>query len=410
MSNAAESNSVQIKKNNQINSSNLPPLSVTPPDKSSQLPPSPPPTTERSGKCAADDDDLRLPEPLLQHKLRSLTQEVPEFTEFKLSPEQYHKLHSKIEKTFRCFDYEPRRGCLAIRMPSPTHDFFAIEFRDEVYKELDRIATSRTDDIKDVIRELKSAISSRVFLREMDEQVQPDEENEADDEKEYSNKKEDDYKKYAIKREPDIQFQYPKTVYPGFVAEVSWAQSSKDFRRLAQDYILYSNADVKLFIGFDLGYDGGPSTVSTWRPKFINDGDGEDLVTVQHIQDWPFLSCDGQVQNPDEVLSIGLRDFATDEISKTWPDVEINIKFSRLAQLFKNAQQLQLEKETAKSSEVIKSKRVSKKRRLPSSSPQLLGSDDEDQIQKWSRLLISRATRRIRIMWAMIQKMMTSVD
>ncbi|KAF4495425.1 hypothetical protein FAGAP_8434 [Fusarium agapanthi] len=217
----------------------------------------------------------------------------------------------------------------------------------------------------------------------MDEKEQQDEENEADDEQGYSNKNEDDYKKYAIKREPDIQFQYRKTLHPGVVAELSWAQNSKDFRRLAQDYILYSNADVKLFIGFNLGYDGGPSTVSTWRPEFIDGRDGEELLTTPGIQDMPFLSCDGQVQNPDEVLTIGLRDFATDEISNTWPaDVEINIKFSRLATLFKNAQQWQLEKETAKSSEVIKSRRACKKRRLSSSSPQRLGSDDENQIQK----------------------------
>ncbi|KAG8670786.1 hypothetical protein FPOAC2_04085 [Fusarium poae] len=387
MSDVAESNSVHIKKHSQIDSSNLSPLSVTPPDKSSQLPPSPPPTTERPGKRVVnnDDDGLRLPEPLLQHKLLSLTQEVSKFTKFKLSPEQYHKLHSKIEKTFRCFDYEPRRGCLAIRMPSPTHGFFAIEFRDEVCKELNQIATSRTDKIKEVTRELKSAISSRVFLREVDEKEQLDEDNEADDGNEYNNKKEDDYKKYAIKREPDIQFQYPKTAYPGVVVEVSYSQNGKDLRRLAQDYILYSNADVKLFIGFDLSYDGGSSTVSTWRPKFINDGDDEDLVTVQYVQDRPFLSCDGQVQNPDEVLTIDVRDFATDEISKTWPDAEINIKFSRLAQLFNDAQQWQLEKETAKSSQVMKSKRVSRKRRLPSSSPQRLRSDDEEQIREWEQ-------------------------
>ena len=291
MSDVAEPNSVHINKHSQIDLSDLSPLSVTPPDKSSQLPPSPPPTTERPGKRVVNnDDDLNLPEPLLKHKLLSLTQEVPEFTEFKLSPEQYHKHCSKIEKTFRCFDYEPRRGCLAIRMPSPTHDFFAIEFRDEVCKELNQIATSRTDYVKEVTRELKSAISSRVFLREVDEKEQLDEDNEANDGNEYNNKKEDDYKNYAIKREPDIQFQYPKTAYPGVVVEVSYSQNGKDLKRLAQDYILYSNADVKLFIGFDLSYDGGSSTVSTWRPKFIKDRDDEDLVTVQYVQDRVCLS------------------------------------------------------------------------------------------------------------------------
>lgn len=44
-----------------------------------------------------------------------------------------------------------------------------------------------------------------------------------------------------------------------------------------------------------------------------------------------------------------------------------------------------MEKEAAKSSQMIKSKRVSRKRRLPSSSPQRLRSDDEEQIREWEQ-------------------------
>jgi hypothetical protein len=53
--------------------------------------------------------------------------------------------------------------------------------------------------------------------------------------------------------------------------------------------------------------------------------------------------------------------------------------------LFKDAQQRQLEKESAESSKVLKTSRITKKRRLPSSSPPRLGSDDEMKIREWEQ-------------------------
>lgn len=285
MSDTATSNAVLIKKHIPTYMSD--PLSVTPPDRNNQLPPSPPDTTERLRKGAVkedDDNDLRLPGQLLRHKSLSSIGEVPEFKEFTLSPEQYHKLEPKIEEKFRCFDYDPQRSCLTIRMPSPTHDYFTIRLRDEICKNLNGMAASCTDKIKEINESLDSAISSRLFLRETDQVEDLNEENEANEKKESSNKEVSDCRKYAIKREPDIQFQYPGTVYPGVVVEISYSQKGQGVRRLAQDYILYSNGHIKLVIGIDLGYNGGSSTVSTWRPKFIKNGDGEDLITTPCVQ------------------------------------------------------------------------------------------------------------------------------
>jgi hypothetical protein len=292
MSDAAKSNPVPINTHSLIYPSDF--SSITPPDKNSELPPSPPTTIERLGKGDvnedAEDNDSRFLESLLRHKRLSLRGEVSEFKEFQLSPEQYHRLESKIEETFRCFDYDPRCSCLAIRMPSVTHDYFTIKLRDEVCKELNGMAASCTGKIKEINESLDSAISSRVFLREMDQIEDLDEENEANEKKESSNKEVSDYRKYAIRREPDIQFQYPGTLYPGVVVEVSYSQSGKDLRKLAQDYVLYSNADVKLVIGINLSYKGGSSTVSTWRPKFIENRDGEDLVTAPDVQNRVYSS------------------------------------------------------------------------------------------------------------------------
>ncbi|EGU82011.1 hypothetical protein FOXB_07477 [Fusarium oxysporum f. sp. conglutinans Fo5176] len=259
----------------------------------------------------------------------------------------------KIERIFRRFDYGPKRSRLTIRMPSPSHDYFATYFRDEICKELNKIASSRSDEAKPFAGNVISALGSRVFLAETDDENDP------------------------IKRELDIQFHYPGARYPGIVVEV-YSQDGKDLRRLAQDYILYSNGDIKLVIGIDLSYRGKPSTVSLWRPKFTESEDGLDLETFEHVHEMPFRSSDGDVLNPDQSLTIDIREFATDELSETWPTATINIPFSRLAQNAQDAQQRQKEQEPLRPDDSVKSRRRPiRKRRWSSSSVEELRSEDE---------------------------------
>ncbi|KAF9765564.1 hypothetical protein IL306_002139 [Fusarium sp. DS 682] len=220
-------------------------LSTTPPDKSTPLlPPSPPATAKRPVKeididiVDGDDSDHPLPDPLQRYKLLYETHDVPEFAHFTLDRKQYRKLYTKIKRTFRRFNYEPKYSRLTIRMPSSTHNYFATYFRDEIYKELNKIASSRSDEAKPFAENVVSALGSRIFLAETDDEDDP------------------------IKRKPDIQFHYPGTRYPSMVVKVSYSQDSKDLRRLTQDYILYSNGNIKLVIGIDLNYRDKPSTVT----------------------------------------------------------------------------------------------------------------------------------------------------
>ena len=87
--------------------------------------------------------------------------------------------------------------------------------------------------------------------------------------------------------------------------------------------------------------------------------------------------------NPDQSLTIDLRDFATDELSKTWPAAVINISFSRLAQHAQDAQQRQREQEPIHADDSIKSRRkLIRKRRWSSSSAEELKSEDEARYSK----------------------------
>ncbi|RTE73161.1 hypothetical protein BHE90_012414 [Fusarium euwallaceae] len=280
MADEIDSQLAKIVKDNQIQLS--PTLSTTPPGRYNPLLPSPPTTAERPAKGVDDDSDYGLPDALLQHKLWSLTNDVPEFAQLKLDQEQYHKLRTKIEHTFKRFDYEPRRSCLTVRMPSPTHDFFAMYFRDTVCAQLNKLVTNGTDETKEVAMKIESAMGSRVLLKEIDDE---------NDE---------------IKREPDILFKYPGTVYPGVVVEVSYSQDVKSLQRLST------------------------STLS--------------------------------------------------RSSRPTPSAKINIQFSRLAQLAEDARQRQREQESNCSELGIKSRRITRKRRLSSSPVQQLRPEDEDRV------------------------------
>jgi hypothetical protein len=65
------------------------------------------------------------------------------------------------------------------------------------------------------------------------------------------------------------------------VLEVSYSQDGKNLRKLAQDYILYSNGDIKVVVGMDINYGGRDSTVSLWRPKYTPSNDETDILEVR---------------------------------------------------------------------------------------------------------------------------------
>lgn len=84
-------------------------------------------------------------------------------------------------------------------MPLPSHDYIAIYFRDEICKELNKLVSSCSDEVKPFAGNIINALGSRVFLAEMDGENDP------------------------IKRELDIQFYYPGARYSGIVVEVLYS-------------------------------------------------------------------------------------------------------------------------------------------------------------------------------------------
>ncbi|KAK3943624.1 hypothetical protein QBC46DRAFT_27069 [Diplogelasinospora grovesii] len=333
----------------------------TPPDNGTPLPLTPPATDERfSWRLGASNVDKVM---RMFEACRDQGAAPASLTKFCLPLQQYDELVKRlqddqslgryVEDKVR-FDYEPEPGLLIVRMPSPVHEFFTASVEDEMYNQLTRVG--------EFAAKIAKGRSSRIFLKE-------------------GISGESSEVLHTVRREPDGQFQHHWPAYPGVVLEVSYSQDRKDLRKLASDYILGSNGDIKAVIGLDVNYNGKQSTVSLWRPNYFEE-DGEEILEVrQEIVNKPFRASDGSPVNHTECLTLSLSDFATDEISSGDEPVSLSIQFGRLADFLAQAEQIHQAREPD-NRQGVKSSRRPKKRRLPSSPAEELRSEDEAEYRR----------------------------
>jgi hypothetical protein len=87
--------------------------------------------------------------------------------------------------------------------------------------------------------------------------------------------------------QPDASFQHFEAQYPGVILELSYSQKKKDLSRLAHEYILGSDADIRVVIGIDVEYKGSKkASISIWRPHIeVNDAMEGELCVVQTVTD-----------------------------------------------------------------------------------------------------------------------------
>ena len=93
--------------------------------------------------------------------------------------------------------------------------------------------------------------------------------------------------KPLIQHEPDASFGHKDAKYPRVVIEISYSQKRKDLSRLADDYILESNGNVRIVVGLDIEYrESKRATLSVWRPQVVkSERDGrEELVPLDPRQ------------------------------------------------------------------------------------------------------------------------------
>ncbi|KAI1826349.1 hypothetical protein F4861DRAFT_497987 [Xylaria intraflava] len=338
----------------------LDPEASTPLEKCNLLPLTPPASTERRGPSGFDAEEFL--DALNNDPVGAYAQRPP----IKLTPGEYDRFTTALkgrrgpgpynEDKLR-FDYDPRCALLQIRMPKPIHGLFSAFLAEEINEKLKTIA-KRPDGAGEFAAWIYDGRSSLVLLREAAA--------EGDDPR---------LSGAVLKRDPDLQFQHQKAVYPGLVLEISHSQDGKDLRKLAWDYIQCSNGNVKVVIGIDINYGSTSSTVSLWRPKFIQEEGELDVLDVeQEIKRQPFRSPTGESLNEGRNIRLTLDDFATDELCEGLEPAEIYVPYGRLAELLRRAEDIQKIRDQA-SGEGVKSKPRIKRRRRHSSSPERLSSE-----------------------------------
>ncbi|EXU95204.1 hypothetical protein X797_011727 [Metarhizium robertsii] len=225
------------------------------PEHQRRLPLTPPATAERPRQPANTSCESALVRLLETINAQRKTDNPASWIEVPVERDLYISHRERIERSFKRSDYDPNRGLLNLRMPSPVHEFFANILALDLQVQLLEIAT-QDNDTGIFASKIRIGGSATIQLAEGDSES-------------FQN----------IQRQPDAQFRHANTQYPGVVIEVSYSQDGKNLRKLAQDYILYSNGDIKAVVGIDINYAGKESTISLWRPKYtrIENDDVEEL-------------------------------------------------------------------------------------------------------------------------------------
>ena len=149
------------------------------------------------------------------------------------------------------YDYFSSASRLVLRIPGFLHERFIVQIVEEIQGQLKSIKGASAEFAK----EISSSASASIKFADQ----------------EYD------------KHDPDAQFSHSKARYPGVVIEVSHLQKTKD-QRLADDYILGSDSDIRVVVGLDNEYKmNKKATLSVWQPSIVTNEAGEKELMIQKI-------------------------------------------------------------------------------------------------------------------------------
>lgn len=90
------------------------------------------------------------------------------------------------------------------------------------------------------------------------------------------------------KYEPDASFGHEEAQYPGVIIEVAYSQKKTCLDRLADNYILDSDASIQVVVCIHIEYNNketNKATISIWRPQLLDTPDGPELRAVEVVAD-----------------------------------------------------------------------------------------------------------------------------
>lgn len=88
--------------------------------------------------------------------------------------------------------------------------------------------------------------------------------------------------------EPDTSFWHDDAKYPGVVVEVAYSQKKGRLDRLAENYLLDSDASVQVVVGLHVEYSQKGSrkaALSVWRTREFPVSNGHELRVIKEIGD-----------------------------------------------------------------------------------------------------------------------------
>ncbi|CZS92799.1 uncharacterized protein RCO7_10194 [Rhynchosporium graminicola] len=315
-----------------------------------------------------------------QQQGRAIGTDFPQ--QVRATPLEYHDLLAELEKEpqLKAFvdeklrwEYNPLNTTLSLQpMPTVLHDHFADQLAETTVTQLKNIAlTSDNTEHSTFAAQISTLGSGTLLLREhgLD-----------------SDREEIDSADIHITKQPDKSFHHPEAVYPGVVYEVAVTQGFKSLKRKAWTYIQSSGANIKRVVGFELGNRGGKEArVSMWKPLYITDEVGDDVLTVETVIDRKlFRSSDGSPANSTLSISLPLSAFATSEIA-TFPSdpstPSITIPYTSLITYLQSAESHQRVIDPGKGEVPTGklTKRPAKRKRLSTSSVEELSIEREGE-------------------------------
>lgn len=269
---------------------------VTPPSSFIHAPLTPPPTDEKAFTQAP-----RIIALFKDLEAGRHAREQP-WTEFQLAPGEYNEIERQLRRDESLFgfvkdkiryDYCGENHRLVVRMPTGVHELFIDGVEDAIRSQLKTIRKG-SDRTALFAQKVRPARSTEIYFR-------------------VDNAPPGTKSKY----EPDASFWHKDARYPGVIIEVAYSQKRKRLSRLAEDYLLDSNASVQVVVGLDIEYGKKGSrkaTLSVWRTHVVSTADGDELRVVQEIVDEAFR--DDQGNSTDHVgLRLRLRDFVYEELA-----------------------------------------------------------------------------------------------
>jgi hypothetical protein len=97
---------------------------------------------------------------------------------------------------------------------------------------------------------------------------------------------ENDLSKAKSKYEPDTSFWHDDAEYPGVIVEVAYSQKRRRLDRLAENYLIDSDASVRVVVGLDVEYGRkktSKATLSVWRTQLVHTADGDELRVIKEV-------------------------------------------------------------------------------------------------------------------------------